>query len=466
MNLFLQRVNGVTSRARHSRSLNVVDLAELPGASGLCLIVAWGCVMLRISEPSANPLPSGGIEFSYLFEQESGLVFQFKNTRRDKNGSLVAELDFYALRHEDFPVLLGIQVVLSSLTSQKRLAGELRAASKNELIDWDALLLDVCRRATNTYRNDGIGREIHGIPTDEILDPAYLIKPILPENLPSVLFNDGGGLKTTVAQYLAVTVLLPYSDNPLGLIAPPKSTGVLYLDYESNQSEFRRNFSRICNGIGVEPESIPIVYREARQPVKEITQSIRADIAEHKVGFVIIDSLAQACGGNVNDNEPAIGYFSALRQLGDNVTTLTIAHTSKSEVLKDKTIFGSVFFRNYARSVWEIKKSADDGGDSVTALLINRKNNVARLADEIGLEFTFKRESITIKQSGDAIREFAQHLKLPQRILDYLDENGPQHRDDIATALSKDAGTVKTTLVRLAKASQVTSDGAGVWKLC
>ena len=135
----------------------------------------------------------------------------------------------------------------------------------------------------------------------------------------------------------------------------PEHSNVLYLDYEVDQQDMTNRFHALCEGLGVQAPDLH--YRNQFVSVAKDEDRIRDIVAELDIGFVIIDSAAAACGGEPENASIAAQYWNSLSSLG--CTTLTIAHVSKAEAHErgTSTPYGSVFWRNYARNAWEIKKN-------------------------------------------------------------------------------------------------------------
>jgi hypothetical protein len=130
---------------------------------------------------------------------------------------------------------------------------------------------------------------------------------------------------------------------------------------------------------------------------------------EVSANFVIIDSALAACGGDPSSPEVTGQYFRDLRQL--NVTSLTLAHNSKNST-GEKTIYGSVFWSNFARSVWELKKNQEMEEDFLDIGLFCRKSNLSRLFSPIGLRFTYSDNKIEVTRQNVKDTALADNLPL------------------------------------------------------
>ena len=196
------------------------------------------------------------------------------------------------------------------------------------------------------------GNEVINLKHGNIADTLqYHVDPFLIRNQHNLLYGDGGLGKSWFALYLASLVS---TGTPHGKLYPEHSN-VLYLDYEVDQQDMTNRFHALCEGLGVQAPDLH--YRKQFVSVAKDEDRIRDIVAELDIGFVIIDSAAAACGGEPENASIAAQYWNSLSSLG--CTTLTIAHVSKAEAHErgTSTPYGSVFWRNYARNAWEIKKN-------------------------------------------------------------------------------------------------------------
>ena len=196
------------------------------------------------------------------------------------------------------------------------------------------------------------GNEVINLKHGNIADTLqYHVDPFLIRNQHNLLYGDGGLGKSWFALYLASLVC---TGSPHGKLYPEHSN-VLYLDYEVDQQDMTNRFHALCEGLGVQAPDLH--YRKQFVSVAKDEDRIRDIVAELDIGFVIIDSAAAACGGEPENASIAAQYWNSLSSLG--CTTLTIAHVSKAEAHErgTSTPYGSVFWRNYARNAWEIKKN-------------------------------------------------------------------------------------------------------------
>lgn len=400
-----------------------------------------------------KPLFTPGIGFVNYEWKDLGL--RIVAERYDVTG--YAELSFFSGNGTD-EVLLDQNKgnLLSARTKNdivKRLERNRNDISWYDALTWIAhITLEIARQ----------GEPVEDIwPSEEDnLVPSYLLEPLLYQNHPTVIFGDYGSLKSLLALVIGYMVQLPYPDNKLGLITPKESTHCLYLDYEDDPSSFRGRWGAIQRGFSIEAP-MPIPYRRMTNTVADSVERLQQIITDKDIKLLIIDSLGPAARGNLNDPEPAIKYHEALRRLG--VTSLTLAHCSKDQLTKKRTIFGSVFFTNLARSVWECKAEQEAGEDEAIMSLKHTKANLSRLHPPLGYKFTFTDNNITIAKTDLRDTGLATELPLSLRIKNLL-RAGAMSVREIAEIIDANEGSVKTTLNRLAK-KEVTDKIGELWGL-
>jgi hypothetical protein len=369
------------------------------------------------------------------------------------------ELTFWHDNADYKQLLLQKTAHLLSSSNTGALIKQLRDADDGlQYLPWNWILTCIGYKILKTARQ---GEPVQDIwpAEDDNLAPAYLLEPLLYLNHPTVIFGDYGSLKSLFGLVVAYVLQLPYHDNNLGLITSKESTHCLYSDYEDDPSSFRKRWGAIQRGFGIEAP-MPILYRRMTTPIADAVEQLRQIIAGEKIGLLIIDSLGPAARGNLNDPEPAIRYHEALRKLG--ITTLTLAHCSKDQLTRKKTIFGSVFFTNLARSVWEAKAEQEIGEDEAIISLKHHKANLSRLQPALGYKFTFTDNSISIAKTDLKDTGLSGELPLAWQIKNLL-KDGPLTAMEIVEALGKSENTIKPTLTRMGKREELVNLPGHKW---
>lgn len=254
----------------------------------------------------------------------------------------------------------------------------------------------------------------------------WLFYPLVIEKQPVFLFGDGGGGKSLVA--LALSMSLQTGQRVLPGLTPMRPRNVLYLNWETDDDEIRMrqiNLTGQHNLPGVEA----IRHITCFASLQSMVTDLMLVIHEWEIGLIIVDSLLLAAGGS--DEDVAQTFFTALRRLG--VASLVVAHTQKNA--EQKSVFGSVFFTNLARNVFEVRGKAE--GDSLTVALYHRKgNNLRRLAPmawrlHFSPEITI--EAASVMQDADLVKG----VSVSQQVEAIIKAaRKPVSRDDLLTELA------------------------------
>lgn len=352
------------------------------------------------------------------------------------------------------------QTTLNFNASQSRTRLAKTLSELDSQHEWLAIMNQLSLLVVNLARKGEATQEIWPSEDDD-LTPSYLLEPILYLNHPAVIFGDYGSLKSLFSLATAYVVQLPYRDNNLGLITAGESTKCLYLDYEDDLSSFRRRWSALERGFG--KGAMPILYRRMTGTLSDSIEQLQRIIHDKNISLIIVDSLGPAARGNLNDPEPAIKYHATLRQLG--ITSLTLAHCSKDQFSKKRTIFGSVFFTNLARSVWSCKAEQETGEVEAVISLKHTKANLSRLHPPLGFRFTFTDNTINIAKSDLRDTGLSGELPLSLRIKDLL-QGGAMTVRGIAEQLNSGEDTTGRTLRRMRAKNQVVKLEDDTWGLC
>ncbi len=367
-----------------------------------------------------------------------------------------AEIKFYHSNGSGDRLLLYNSVNLLSISAQDTLIKRLVNQTEGE-IPWRDMLTYITNDSVKRARQGE--KPIEVWPNENVtFTPEYLLEPILYRDHPNVIFGDYGTLKSLLSLAIAYLVTLPYSNNVLGLTTIERTTGVLFLDWEDEKATFTNRWSALGKGFRkIDMPDVSIIYKRMTAPLEDSIEQLQNTIRENKIGLVIIDSLGPAVGGNLNDSEPAMNFHTALRELEH--TSLILAHTSKDQLTKKKTIFGSVFFMNLSRSIWECKKEQPSGDSEVIISLKQVKGSYSKLHATLGFCFSFDQGgAVSVTKTNLNDMEHFITAPLPQQIKKLLLNKGPLSASDIAVTLRKDKDTVQTTLGRMKKELDNTSD--------
>ena len=282
-----------------------------------------------------------------------------------------------------------------------------------EVKEWDRILEYVCVTVITGYRE--------GEPTvnlaeiDMPVDRGNLVTPLIPYGEASLIFGEGGSGKSILSLWIANLVHQGVQTDWISAL----KKNVLYIDYETHLSEYLVRNNKLANGMGLDNPS-GIFYRRTNEPMIAIAEIIRAEIDRKEIGFVVVDSAAMACGAEPESAKATTDYYKAIRSFGDDITILTLAHTTKADT-ENKTPFGSAFWTYYARSVWEIKKKPSDKSNQQNIGLYHRKVNNTQLHEPIGYSIQYLSNEINVNgfdiTDSDTLN---QEIPMIKRIYNYL----------------------------------------------
>lgn len=386
-----------------------------------------------------------GEAFEFRWEQRRVTLTSF----RESSGDLKCELSAEVAEGEDWVPLSGLMVLnLLAPRTRKEVATTLQM--RDEDFAWHDAMEAIAVIAVREYRRGGpIVKLCETQAQDNI---RYLVDRILPYGETAILFGDGESGKSLFSMFVAVAVATGY---PLpGGLGPEEAGNVLYLDYEDGAEEHARRLRKISRGMGVDvPDNI--FYRESHRPIHEEAPLLAKEIAQRKIDLIVVDSLAPACGDDPSAPGAAIATMNALRSLGG--TRLAIGHVNKTDrnaPSANQTTFGSIFWRNMTRAMWQLQANSEGSPDGRAPFaLYNRKqNNAAREKNPIGMQYIFQPSSIAIESYFISPAEaLAEGGSLGNRIVQVLGRSS-KTTDELAEMFSTDGAGIRKALQRLGNA--------------
>lgn len=389
-------------------------------------------------------------------ESGGAAMFRFESLQ-ERPHVLQAEvttwLEVPGLSLEPFSARLNL-LSLSNREAYRRQLDEMIPMAKGV---WTVLINRACAMVRKTYAEADASVDLDTI-SDSSLAVRYLVRPIVLEDGPVLLFGKGGSAKTYLALHMAVS--LAQGADFLG--QPSQQGGVLFLDYESAAQRIKGRLSRVLAGMGLEWGDLPFVYWLARgRPLTEIVPALQRKIRDAGIRLIIVDSAALACGGEPEKAEVAIAYFNALAAL--EIPSLTLAHVTKGD--EDEYPFGSIFWHNSARATWNAKIVHEDGRDVAHVGLFNRKANEERLAPPIGIRLEFDEASTTFSRE-EPQAGLNDRMAVPGQIRGLLTSGGKSVKE-IAAELDLPSNTIRTYLSRMSDAWRIgqAEDASGLWGL-
>jgi hypothetical protein len=236
-------------------------------------------------------------------------------------------------------------------------------------------------------------------------DPApmrWAIEDTVPHGYITILGADGGTGKSYIALRLMYSVAtgVPF----LGKVTEQSNT--LYLDFELEVEDQKRRWTQVLKGLGTDQNDPLLVNKvfihkpEGSLSDPQTVRKLCELVAEHNIGFIIIDSLTIGLGNDSTDQKMITESLKRLQKLG---TVLAIDHVSYATGrgnLGNASVYGSVFKRNMSRSLIMLGKV--DGGGLV---LRQNKTNFGPEIDVLCLEVVFSDDGRTVTFEQRAITD-------------------------------------------------------------
>jgi hypothetical protein len=310
--------------------------------------------------------------------------------------------------------------------------------------DWRGLVEMACVLVIRASRQ---GEPFVWVPEiEEDTSAEFLLKPVVLDGRPQVLFANGGTGKTLIAHYWSVLIAAGMSAN--GFSA--EQGNVLILDYETDRRDTRERIKWVSAGLGIDaPKNI--AYRYCHVPVADDVEVLGSFIAKNDIKFVMIDSANSAVGGEPESAEAVGKYFTALRSM--HVSTLTLAHVAKGSERNGP--FGSAFWHNYPRLVFELNSDQKPSESQFNLGIEETKTNWGQRQPPIALETVFDSvgRSVTFERTtAITVETLKEQLKsnVAQDMERHLRDSGAEGRSvrELAEDLGLTEGTVRTTLNR------------------
>ena len=379
-----------------------------------------------------------------LHWSEEGVRVRVSRIHQSSRGEMHGEISVQY--NSDLPVdgrygwrhIVGSRYQITSDRSRGEIAR--RCESEVSGIAWRQLIEEASINVLRRYRR---GAEVLDLSTwspPKNSPVGYRLTPLLAEGLPNMIFGDGGVGKSMVALWLSAMVTE-------GLQEPFECSpgNVLYLDWEMEAEEAQGRLGRIAEGMGF---STPprVFYRRCVGRLVDDVEWLAETVQSKGIDLVVVDSAVPACGGNPNEPESVQALFYGLRQL--EVTSLIVAHVSKSVAAGPVTTpYGSVFWSNLSRNVWQAEKKQELGEDSMVVALRHRKTNVGPLLKPVSLKLSFSPSFKVERVSSDEYQALTSKLSLAERLEDALGD-GAMSSSALAEAIGAKVGSVRTTLAR------------------
>lgn len=311
-------------------------------------------------------------------------------------------------------------------------------------------------------KESGIGNGV--VRVWEGPEPAarrFVVGSIVPEGATTIMYGDGGTLKSYLMVFLAIRALT--GSTFLGLPVD-RQASALYIDAELDEEEFRRRAYRVARGLGLArpPEGLyylrldgPLAAPEVQRGLVERAQGCGATLC-------ILDSLTVASyGSDVKEADVMTAVMRGLVPLGTVVAVDHIPRPTAGANLSGYRPFGSVFKYNLARSVVQVIRA-----DSGALHLRQVKSNFGPLRQPLGMAVTFERDRVAfdvLKDDDERLAGIEQHLPKGEQVAHELAQHKTASPEDLAEALGMNAKTVRNHLTALRHQGRAEPVGDGRW---
>jgi hypothetical protein len=318
--------------------------------------------------------------------RRAGVVMEFRRIRHDgRSRDLVCDVEIRSIHHDIGTDLHKAAYYLNSTGARKALAEYLGRRAPGLGVDW-LELLEMAGTKVSLAMEQEDPPSLLGEGEASTAD-TWLLEPLCLAGLPTIIFGQGGSGKSLVALAAGLTIA---SGAPLLGMAPERTARVAYLDAEMDK---RQHAIRMRQLMHDHPLPDVLYVPCGQRPLVEDVDRLAKILMDAKIEYVICDSVAFMAGNDPESSAGAREFYRALKQL--NVASLCIAHSTKDG--ENKFPFGSIFWSNGARQTWYAHGSTS--GNVLSVGLYQRKRNVTRAYDPIGLKFTFDADRIWVANS-------------------------------------------------------------------
>ena len=366
--------------------------------------------------------------------------------------------------HTD-PLFGPVRLNLLSSSGRESLA---RLLKNRKPLNWQMVLDQVSNMVSSSLEEGGAAKDMR-FYTPESVDQGWCIRPYVQTNQATIMFGFAGNGKSTIATALLLSKatgaqLIPGVD-------PGFPGAVLYADWEDSEEAFNTSASAILHGhqLGWGDVIKPVLYRRYHGSLADHFDALAADIAEHDIKLICVDSLVAASGDQYspNDAEAARTWHQVVSALG--VSSIGITHAAKNS--KEPSAFGSVYYTNLARSIFEISADAEAGRNSSVIAVTHRKGNNTGLMKPVGLSVDFESDEfdnpVKIQYASADLTQsevLATKLSSSDRIVSLITKVSMSPSEILEELTDLKPVTIRQALLRLKARNEVSMNSAGQYR--
>lgn len=283
--------------------------------------------------------------------------------------------------------------------------------------DWNQFIDPFCKEVVRMERE---GNPIVEATEHVAVDShQYLLDPILPLGLPTVLYGPGGVGKSTLACAMAFSI-----QTGIQVVGgwKPLTGPVMILDWEGREEDWTERWQQVAKGAGI--QNFPaFLYRACKRRLRDDAEYLAEEINKHRVALVIVDSVSLAFGtssyAEADPADMALRAFAAIRELGD-VTWLLIDHVTGQTTNNDEVslkAYGSVKKRDLARQMFHVAGAKESTDDRQELVITHTKANYSARLSPTGLVISRQDDAITFERSQElSAPELVEKLSMNGRI--------------------------------------------------
>jgi hypothetical protein len=355
------------------------------------------------------------------------------------------------------------------------LAGTTRASLARRLserapgVPWDTALEQVAIRVLEAEREPSPVLRLAGLAPR--VDPGPRLDPILPADVPIIVFGAGGTGKSTFAAAAAVSVASGAVVVP-GLL--PRRAPVLLLDWEEDEHVVRGRIDSIAKGAHLPAFPADLLYRRMAGRLADEADAVARVVAEEDVGLLVVDSVGAAMGtvGEGDQADSTNRLFNAIRHIGG--TALLVDHIA-AENLDRQTVrkpYGSVYKENRSRGTFQLTAEVAPDGRSRVLVLRNAKPLSTRAAlPPFAFLLAYDGDTYTFEEaSAPDVSGRDETPRLAEKVLSLLLHNSPTTVAFLSEHTEASAATLRSVLGRLRERGTVRvvpgpDGGPSLWSL-
>lgn len=363
-----------------------------------------------IAEPTVTVMPSGRMRFDWELER---LSFDLERIRLE--GARIPCLMTVSKNGDNFygPATFDLYSSSARRTARSDMGDE---------APWGGYFNWMANRVRQEYDRPHAVTELsrHKITADS----PWLVEPFLRRGLPGLLFGSGGIGKSTLA--LAICLSLARGKSIIPGLVVDKPVNSLYLDWEQETDDAAEVLQSLASAANVSAEGV--LHMRMTGSLVDHLEHVLGIISEHKIGFVVVDSILPASGNDIKDDESPRLFYAALRETG--AAALCLTHHSKAE--PDQP-YGNVYWTNLARGSWKMEGEQDPESNILHSELFNVKMNRGGKSKPFAVDTVFDDAGIAYRAAGVVSEsKTAISSDLGDKIYSTLTDEGQQTAAEIA----------------------------------